>query len=99
EDLTTASVARRRAAGLAYIPEDRHEVGTGPAMTVAENLAATHLVPPVARHGWISGRWAAAFARRLIRIFDVRGAAPSTPIGTLSGGNIQKVIIAREFAS
>ena len=42
---------------------------------------------------------AKAFAQRLIKVFDVRGAAPSTPIGTLSGGNIQKVIIARELES
>ncbi|MBC7291536.1 MAG: ATP-binding cassette domain-containing protein, partial [Actinotalea sp.] len=98
-DMTAASVAARRAAGLAYIPEDRHEVGTGPSLSVAENLTATHTEAPVARRGWISTRWANAFAQRLIGVFDVRGAGPRTPIGTLSGGNIQKVIIAREFAS
>ena len=99
KDVTSASVATRRGAGLAYIPEDRHEVGTGPSMTVSENLTATHTDRPVATRGWVSNRWAKAFAQRLIKVFDVRGAAPSTPIGTLSGGNIQKVIIAREFAS
>ncbi|EYR65046.1 heme ABC transporter ATP-binding protein [Actinotalea ferrariae CF5-4] len=98
-DVTAATVATRRQAGLAYIPEDRHEVGTGPAMSVAENLTATHTEAPVARRGWISTRWSHAFAQRLIGVFDVRGAGPRTPIGTLSGGNIQKVIIAREFAS
>lgn len=98
-DVTSASVATRRDAGLAYIPEDRHEVGTGPHMTVAENLTATHTDPPVAKRGWISNRWSNAFAKRLIEIFDIRGAGSRTTIETLSGGNIQKVIIAREFAS
>lgn len=98
-DISSASVSARRAAGLAYIPEDRHEVGIGPSMSVAENITATHTDPPVAKKGWISTRWANIFAKRLINIFDVRGAVPRTPIGTLSGGNIQKVIIAREFAS
>ncbi len=98
-DISRASVAARRAAGLAYIPEDRHAVGIGPAMSVTENLIPTHLTAPVARHGWISGSSAEAFARRLISGFDVRGAQPSTTISTLSGGNIQKVVIAREFES
>jgi ABC-type uncharacterized transport system ATPase subunit/ABC-type uncharacterized transport system permease subunit len=98
-DITTASVAERRAAGLAYIPEDREAVGSGPSLSVAENLIPTHLTPPVARHGWVSSRGAQAFARELIARFDVRGATTATPIGTLSGGNVQKVIIAREFAS
>ncbi|MHB1489080.1 MAG: ABC transporter ATP-binding protein, partial [Cellulomonas sp.] len=98
-DITTASVAERRSAGLAYIPEDREAVGSGPSLSVAENIIPTHLTPPVARHGWISSRGAQAFARELIARFDVRGATTATPIGTLSGGNVQKVIIAREFAS
>ena len=98
-DITGRSVAERRAAGLAYIPEDREAVGSGPAMSVAENIAPTHLRPPVAKHGWLSIGAMNAFARDLIKRFDVRGASPATAIGTLSGGNVQKVIIAREFAS
>jgi ABC-type uncharacterized transport system ATPase subunit/ABC-type uncharacterized transport system permease subunit len=98
-DITSAGVAVRRAAGLAYIPEDRDQVGSGPTLSVAENIIPTHLTPPVARRGWVSGRHADEFTGRLIREFDVRGAGVSTPIGTLSGGNVQKVIIAREFAS
>ncbi|WP_127128797.1 ATP-binding cassette domain-containing protein [Georgenia sp. SYP-B2076] len=98
-DITTASVARRRHAGLAYIPEDRQEVGSGPTLSVAENIAPTHLRAPVARHGWISNRGMHAFARELIARFDVRGASSATPIGTLSGGNVQKVVIAREFST
>ena len=96
-DVTTSSVATRRAAGLAYIPEDRHDEGTAPLMSCAENMAATHLREPVARAGWISNRAMRALAARLIEKFDIRGGSPGTAVGTLSGGNMQKVVIAREF--
>ena len=97
DDITRASVAKRRAAGLAYIPEDRHEEGTAPSLSVAENIAATHLRAPVAKAGWVSSRNMRSMATRLIRTFDIRGARTSTPVGSLSGGNMQKVVIAREF--
>ncbi|MDQ4504398.1 ATP-binding cassette domain-containing protein [Sinomonas sp. ASV322] len=99
DNVTTASVARRRALGLGYVPEDRHDEGTAPQLSVAENIAATHLAPPVARAGWISGAAMRDLADRLIAKFDVRGATPATPVGSLSGGNMQKVVIARELES
>ena len=98
-DVTRASVAERRRDGLAYVPEDRHEVGAGPSLSVAENIAPTHLTRPIVSFGWINTTAMHSFARRLIQTFDVRGAVSTTPIGTLSGGNMQKVIIAREFAT
>ncbi len=99
EDITRASIATRRAAGMAYIPDDRHQVGTAPRMSVADNVGATHLSPPVARAGWLSMSGLSQFAARLIKTFDIRGATPTTPVGSLSGGNMQKVVIAREFES
>ena len=97
QDLTRSTVETRRRKGLAYIPEDRDAVGTGPGLPVTENLVPTHLGHPVSRWGWISARGAAAFSRRLISTFDVRGAGADTKVSTLSGGNVQKVVIAREF--
>lgn len=99
EDVTRASVDRRRDIGMAYIPEDRHDEGTGPSMSVAENIAATHLKPPIARRGILSTSKMREFATSLIAKFDIRGSGPDTVISTLSGGNMQKVIIAREFSS
>ncbi|MFV0252157.1 MAG: ATP-binding cassette domain-containing protein [Beutenbergiaceae bacterium] len=98
-DVTTASVQQRRRAGMSYIPEDRHDEGTAPGLTVAENAAATQLTPPRAKRGWLNLSAIRSFAVDLIKQFDVRGAGPETEIGTLSGGNMQKVIIAREFTS
>jgi ABC-type uncharacterized transport system ATPase subunit/ABC-type uncharacterized transport system permease subunit len=99
EDVTGASVARRRAIGLAYIPEDRYDEGSGPNLTVAENMVATHLTPPIAARGVLSIPRMKEFAASLIARFDVRGSGPDTIISTLSGGNMQKVIIAREFSA
>ncbi len=98
-DITRASIAARRAAGMAYIPDDRHHVGTAPRMSVADNVGATHLSPPVARGGWLSMSGLSQFAAGLIKKFDIRGASPATPVASLSGGNMQKVVIAREFES
>lgn len=99
ENISKTSVAHRRKMGMAYIPEDRHDVGAGPNLTVAENILATHAEPPMAKMGWVSNKATNDFTRSLISKFDVRGATPITPIASLSGGNMQKVIIAREFAS
>ncbi len=98
-DMTSATVKARRDAGLAYIPEDRHHVGTAPKLSLAENVGATHLVPPVAKQGWISATALRGLADALIAKFDIRGAHAGTPVGSLSGGNMQKVVIAREFES
>lgn len=99
KDVTHASVAERRNIGLAYIPEDRHEEGAAPGLTVAENIVATKLKQPIVKFGWLSVAKMRGLARKLITKFDVRGADPQTTIGDLSGGNMQKVIIAREFNS
>lgn len=98
-DVTTASVAERRSHGLAYIPEDRQAEGAAPKLSIAENIAAGHLRPPLARRGWLSLRAIRDYAQTLIAKFDIRGAHPDSPINSLSGGNMQKVIIAREFES
>lgn len=98
-NVTADTVADRRALGMSFIPEDRHEVGTGPELSVAENIAVTLLKEPVAKRGWINTAAMTDLASRLIKRFDVRGAAPETTIEDLSGGNMQKVVIAREFES
>lgn len=98
-DITSDPVAKRRALGMSYVPEDRHAVGTAPSLSVVDNVIATHLKPPIVSSGVINDSSARNFAAELIDEYDVRGAAPSTEISTLSGGNMQKVVIAREFSS
>lgn len=96
-NISRAAVSKRRDLGLATIPEDRNATGVAAEMTVAENMSATHLDKGLTRGGWLKLGAIARFARKLIRRYDVRGATAASPVGSLSGGNIQKVIIAREF--
>ncbi|MDI3316217.1 MAG: ABC transporter ATP-binding protein [Bacillota bacterium] len=97
----TAWDARRRAmAGIAYVPEDR--VGTGLVMgfTLAENLALKrYFLPPLAHRGWLDRRAMWSEAKRRLELYDVRPPEPGLTARALSGGNQQKVILAREVGS
>jgi simple sugar transport system ATP-binding protein len=98
-DVAQSSVADRRRAGLGFIPEDRMDRGLSASMSVAETVAATNYRDAgLVRNGLISPTLRDRYAASKIKEFDVRGARPSTPVGWLSGGNMQKVVIARELA-
>ena len=98
------SVRDRRARGLAVIPEDRRGEGSAITMSTAENLTlGHHRSAPVGasrgiRKGWISLRAERDRARQLISDYDVRTSGEKLPVGSLSGGNAQKVVIARELS-
>ncbi len=97
-DITTAGVIERQEAGIGFVPEDRLDRGLGVSMSVAENVSATNYERAgLVRHGLVSGGRQRAFADAKIKQFDIRGARPETPVGWLSGGNMQKVVIAREM--
>jgi simple sugar transport system ATP-binding protein len=84
--------------GFGHIPQDRQRRGLVLEFSVAENLALHDFrKPPDSRFGWLSPRKLIEAARRLIREFDVRGGGPQTRATALSGGNQQKVILAREI--
>jgi simple sugar transport system ATP-binding protein len=96
-DITHRSTRERREAGVGYIPEDRHRHGLVLDFTLAENLALhDYRRPPVARLGRLSPAGMLRRARGILQQFDVRGGGPRTPAAALSGGNQQKVVIARE---
>lgn len=85
------------AAGIAVIPEDRHDSGVVLDMTVAENLV---MVRPgdVADRGVISADRLRRRAEQLIEQFGIQCAGPDAPLWTLSGGNQQRVVLARELS-
>ena len=98
-DVTTATVADRRAAGLTYIPESRQVVGTAPTASATLNLAmGHHRQPPIMQGGLLDQQAMRTFAGDLIDRFRVRIASPDVAVGTLSGGNLQKIVVARELA-
>jgi len=96
-ELTTASAHAHLQAGLGHIPEDRHRRGLVLEFSLAENLALHDFdEAPFSRFGWLWPRRIVNWARRLLREFDVRGGGPETRASALSGGNQQKVVVARE---
>jgi len=98
-DITHAEPRERHAAGVAHIPEDRQREGMVKDFSVAENLALTgYYEAPLSRG--ITMDWDAADreARRLVEQYDIRTPSVDTGTGTLSGGNQQKVIVARELS-
>ena len=103
-DVTALNVRDRRARGVAVIPEDRRGEGTAITMSIAENLTlGHHRSAPVGasrgiRKGWISLRASRQRARQLIGDYDVRTSGEQQSVGSLSGGNAQKVVIARELS-
>ena len=98
-DVTTRSVADRMTLGLAHVPEDRNDRGLVPDFPISDNLILGRL-PGFARKGLRPGLDPGAIrahARSLIARFDVRPPEPETPCRSLSGGNAQKVVVAREM--
>jgi simple sugar transport system ATP-binding protein len=99
-DITGRGVRVAGAAGVAHIAEDRRRVGLVLPFTLAENLALrTYRRPPLSRRGWLNLDAFRTLAKRLLHAFDVRGGEPNTPASALSGGNQQKLCIAREIDS
>ena len=85
-------------AGLGHIPEDRQRRGLVLDFSLAENLALhDYDAQPASRLGWLFPNRMVARARTLLQEFDVRGGGPHTQASGLSGGNQQKVVLAREI--
>ncbi|HEX2506002.1 MAG TPA: ABC transporter ATP-binding protein, partial [Gaiellaceae bacterium] len=98
-DLSTASARECLDTGVGHIPEDRQVRGLILDFTLAENLALHDFrKEPDSKWGWLYPRRLVQSAARLLKEFDVRGGGPQTAAGSLSGGNQQKVVIAREVS-
>jgi general nucleoside transport system ATP-binding protein len=88
------------AAGIAYIPEDRLGTGVAPGLSVASNVVLkSYRRPPASRGPLLLVRKIRELAQSLMQRYDVRASSPDVPARQLSGGNLQKVVLAREFSS
>ncbi len=94
------SVRAAHAAGIAHVPEDRLHTGLAPSLSIASNVVLTaYRRPPASRGPFLDRGYIRRHATELMSRFDVRAPGPDTPVRLLSGGNVQKVLLGREFAS
>ena len=92
--------AEVRKAGLGFVPEERMRDGVVPAFSVAENLILIdNAAPSFARWGFLRARAIRRHSEALVAEFDVKTPSLDTPARNLSGGNIQKLILARELSA
>ena len=98
-DVTTQGVREKLAAGIGHIAEDRHRRGLVLDFSLSENLCLReYRTPLLSRLGLLSPKRMNKRAGPLLEEYDVRGGSCDTPASALSGGNQQKVVIAREIA-
>jgi simple sugar transport system ATP-binding protein len=99
QDITKASPRQVTEMGSAHVPEDRQADGLVLPFPVAENLVlCTYYKEPFSKGVILQYKTILENSIKLIKDFDIRTPSPLTPVGTLSGGNQQKVIIARELS-
>lgn len=98
-EMTNRTAAAICDAGVAHIPEDRVHMGVVATMTVAENLVLRrYRHPPFSRGPLLDYAAMTRFAREMIAAYEIATPAPTTPVRLLSGGTIQRLILARELA-
>ncbi len=98
-DLTNAPVLDHIRAGIAYVPQSRLGMGLAPGLTTEDNLGLKAFrKPPYSRGPWLSKSVFEERGAEMITQYDIRGVRPGLPIRLLSGGNLQKALIAREVS-
>ncbi len=98
ERLGSPTPSRSIRQGLAFLSEDRRSEGIFPRLSVRENLTAA-MLPRISRFGIVSRRRQTELVERYVRSLGIRTAGPSALISELSGGNQQKVLIARALCT
>jgi general nucleoside transport system ATP-binding protein len=100
EEITHFSSRQRRAKGLAHIPEDRRGVGCVLDFSLEDNLIlGEHYRFPVARNGVLNLSAIHSIAAQRLKAYNVKAAQSTIAASTLSGGNLQKLVLARELSS
>ncbi len=98
-EITNALPKRIVEQGVGYIPEDRMHVGLATRLPITENMLLKSQASPQFHRGWFLNDPAVkTYTETLVKEFDVRTPSMTIPVGRLSGGNIQKIILAREIS-
>lgn len=99
QSIQQLTIAARQAKGVRYVTDDRHGEGTVGPLSISLNVVVKRVgEAPFWRWSWVRHGLIREFARKLIKDYDVRVPHEEVAISTLSGGNMQKVILARELA-
>ncbi len=99
QEITKSSVRDALHAGIAFVPESREEDGLISSFSIEENLILDlHDLPPYAKGPVISQSVVSAEAEKRVKEFDIRTQSAKNPASSLSGGNKQKVVLARELS-
>jgi ABC-type uncharacterized transport system ATPase subunit len=99
QDVTHASPAHRIKAGLAHIPGDRHRTALLMGRSLTDNAVVEQVAqPPYSRRGFLNAEAIRRYTRSLVETYDIRCQSIRQPVGTLSGGNQQKLVLARALA-
>jgi general nucleoside transport system ATP-binding protein len=97
--VTGASIRALTEAGLSYVPGDRHRYGLVLSFPLEDNLVLSHYYrEPFAHHFVRNDAAIERWAEECVREYDIRTPSVHVPAGTLSGGNQQKAVVAREFS-
>ena len=99
KDITRLSPRDHREIGIRYIPEDRINMGSSLNSSLTENIIVDkYYKPPLSKGGWIQIDSSKKLSEKLVNKYDIKTADVDCCVGNLSGGNIQRVIIARELS-
>ena len=97
QNVTHSSVSKRIDAGLKYVPADRRKKGVAPDLSIADNtVMKNYRKAPISARGILHPGAIRQHATTLVKEYDVRCKSIDTMVGTLSGGNMQKLVLARE---
>lgn len=100
EDMTNKSVRNSIHQGISLVPEDRTRVGSSPNLSMTDNMIMKSYDKSPIGKGWMINNIAAeSFASKLKDAYDIMAPSTHTSVRLLSGGNLQKVILAREISS
>ena len=97
KDITNSKPTEIRSLGISHIPEDRNKRGLNRALSIMDNLVATNIdKKPFVKGMVLNENEKLDYSKQLIERFDIRPSNPKLSTGALSGGNAQKVVVARE---
>ena len=99
EEVTGRSVADRRLRGMGYVPQDRNRMGVNRQGSLWETtLMGHHIASGLFRRPLLNKKAARRFSQGVVQDFGVKAQSVNSPVGSLSGGNVQKLVVGREFS-